>query len=85
MLYNENKSTLDYFIDNIDDKNMQATLRYLQVKDNMIKEYNRKREKEQMKQDIIEDVLSYISIMIENGEAIQKINGLNNAIIQLGK
>ena len=51
----------------------------------MIKEYNRKREKEQMKQDIIEDVLSYISIMIENGEAIQKINGLNNAIKQLGK
>ena len=45
----------------------------------------KEREREQLKKEIIEDVLSRLSIMFETDEAIKEINSLNRAIEQLGK
>ena len=45
----------------------------------------KQQEREQLKKEITEDVLSRISIMFETGEAIKQINSLNKAIEQLGK
>lgn len=42
-------------------------------------------ERQQLKKEITEDVLSRISAMFETGEAIKEINALNKAIEQLEK
>ena len=59
----------DYFINGLDSK-MQATLNMMYMNSMRIDEMNHRREMEQMKQEIIEEVLSRISIMFETGEAI---------------
>ena len=64
---------------------MQATLAMMYNNSRHIDEMNHRREMEQMKQEIIEEVLSRISIMFETGEAIKEINALNKAIEQLGR
>ena len=74
----------DYFINGLDSK-MQATLNMMYMNSMRIDEMNHRREMEQMKQEIIEEVLSRISIMSETGEAIKEINALNKAIEQLGR
>ena len=74
----------DYFINGLDSK-MQATLNMMYMNSMKIDEMNHRREMEQMKQEIIEEVLSRISIMFETGEAMQKIKSLNQAIEQLGE
>ena len=51
----------------------------------MIERYNKQQEREQLKKEITEDVLSRISIMFETGEALEKVNALNKAINQLGE
>ena len=51
----------------------------------MLDRFNREREREQLKKEIIEEVLSRISIMFETGEAIKEINALNKAIEQLAR
>lgn len=51
----------------------------------MIERYNKQQEREQMKKEIVEEVLSRLSIMFETGEAIREITALNKAIEQLGK
>lgn len=51
----------------------------------MLEMFNQKKEREQMKKEIVEEVLSRISIMFETGEAMQKIKSLNKAIEQLGE
>lgn len=51
----------------------------------IIERYNKQQEREQLKKEITEDVLSRISIMFETGEALNKINALNKAINQLGE
>lgn len=45
----------------------------------------KQQEREQLKKEITEDVLSRISIMFETGEAIKEINALNKAIEQLAR
>ena len=45
----------------------------------------RQQEREQLKKEITEDVLSRISILFETGEAIKEINALNKAIEQLAR
>ena len=74
----------DYFINGLDSK-MQATLNMMYMNSMRIDEMNHRREMEHMKKEIIEEVLSRISIMFETGEAIKEINALNKAIEQLGK
>ena len=46
---------------------------------------NKQQERDQLKKEITEDVLSRISIMFETGEAIKEINALNKAIEQLAR
>ena len=74
----------DYFINGLDSK-MQATLNMMYMNSMRIDEMNHRSEMEEMKQEIIEEVLSRISIMLETGEAIKKINSLNEAIEQLAR
>ena len=74
----------DYFINCLDSK-MQATLNMMYMNSMKIDEMNHRREMEQMKQEIIEEVLSRISIMFETGGAIKEINALNKAIEQLAR
>ena len=74
----------DYFINGLDSK-MQATLNMMYMNSMRVDEANHRREMEQMKKEIIEEVLSRISIMFETGEAIKEIKSLNQAIEQLGK
>ena len=74
----------DYFINGLDSK-MQATLNMMYMNSMRIDEANHRREMEQMKKEITEEVLSRISIMFETGEALEKIKSLNKAIEQLGK
>ena len=72
----------DYFINGLDQK-MQATLNMMYLNSNRIDEMNHQREMEEMKKEIVEEVLSRISIMFETGEALKEINTLNKAIEQL--
>lgn len=51
----------------------------------MLDRLNREREKEQLKKEIVDEVLSRLSIMFETGEAIKEINSLNKAIEQLAR
>ena len=74
----------DYFINGLDSK-MQATLNMMYMNSMRIDEANHRREMEQMKKEITEEVLSRISIMFETGEALEKIKSLNKAIEQLGE
>ena len=74
----------DYFIEGLDSK-MQATLNMMYMNSMRVDEANHRREMEEMKQQIIEEVLSRISIMFDTGEAIKEINALNKAIEQLAR
>ena len=49
----------------------------------MIEAFNQKAELEKLKKEIVEEVLSRISIIFETGDAIKKIDALNKAIKQL--
>lgn len=79
-----NENLFNYFISGME-KEMQAQLRYMYTRNNMLNEYERRQEMERMKKEITEDVLSRISIMFETGEALNKVNALNKAIEQLGE
>lgn len=74
----------DYFINGLDSK-MQSTLNMMYLNSMRIDEANHCREMEEMKKEIIEEVLSRISIMFETGEAMEKIKSLNKAIEQLAR
>lgn len=79
-----NENLFNYFISGME-KEMQAQLRYMYTRNNLLNEYEHRQEMERMKKEVTEDVLSRISIMFETGEALNKINTLNKAIEQLGE
>ena len=79
-----NENLFNYFISGME-KEMQAQLRYMYTRNNLLNEYEHRQEMERMKKEVTEDVLSRISIMFETGEALNKINALNKAIEQLGE
>ena len=60
------------------EKSMQATLNLMYARSCMYDEYNHKREMEQMKIEITEDVLSRISATADVSEAIEEIEELLN-------
>ena len=78
----QQEDSFNYFINGLDQK-LQAQLRYAYYRSQMMDEEKHRREMEQMKQEIIEEVMSRISILFETGEAIQQIDGLKKAIDQL--
>lgn len=73
---------LDALISGLDQE-QQAQLRYALFRSQMAEEVKRRHEMEQMKQEIIEEVMSRISVLFETGKAIQQIDGLKKAIDQL--
>ena len=66
---------------NTDQPYLAWNISHARMNDRLYKE----REREQLKKEITEDVLSRISAMFETGEAIKEINALNKAIEQLEK
>ena len=82
---NRNKETLfENFIKGMD-KELQAQLRYLFTHQMMMDEINRKRELEQLKKEVVEEVLARIHLTIDASEVIAKIKELDEAIKKLGK
>ena len=74
----------DYFIQGMDEK-MQTTLNMMYLNSCMIDEENRRREMEQMKEEIVQDVLSRISATVDVSEIFDAIDGLNEKIESLGR
>lgn len=74
----------DYFINGME-KEMQATLRMMYLNSCRIDEENRRREMEQMKGKIVQEVLSRISATVDVTEIFDAIDGLNEKIESLGK
>ena len=64
---------------------MQATLNLMYHNSMMIDEENRRREMEQMKEEIVQEVLSRISATVDVTEIFDAIDGLNEKIESLGK
>ena len=67
------------------DKSMQATLNMMYHNSMMIDEMNHRREMEQMKEEIVQEVLSRISATVDVTEIFDAIDGLNEKIESLGK
>ena len=67
------------------DKSMQTTLNMMYLNSCMIDEENHRREMEQMKEEIVQEVLSRISATVDVTEIIDAIDGLNEKIESLGK
>ena len=74
----------DYFIQGMDEK-MQTTLSMMYLNSCMIDEENHRREMEQMKEEITQEVLSRISATVDVTEIFDAIDGLNEKIESLGK
>ena len=74
----------DYFIQGMDEK-MQTTLNMIYLNSCMIDEENHRREMAQMKEEIVQEVLSRISATVDVTEIFDAIDGLNEKIESLGK
>ena len=64
---------------------MQTTLNMMYLNSCMIDEENHRREMEQMKEEITQEVLSRISATVDVTEIFDAIDGLNEKIESLGK
>ena len=67
------------------EKSMQATLNMMYAHSNMIDELNHRREMEQMKKEIADDVISRISATVDVSEIFEAIDGLNDKINSIGR
>ena len=74
----------DYFIQGMDEK-MQTTLNMMYLNSCMSDEENHRREMAQMKEEIVQEVLSRISATVDVTEIFDAIDGLNEKIESLGK
>lgn len=67
------------------DSQTQSQLKSMYKTNCILKNNNYRKEIEQLKKEIVEEVLSRISVKFETGNAIKEINSLNEAIKQLGR
>ena len=67
------------------DKSMQATLNLMYHNSMLIDEENHRREMAEMKEEIIQEVLSRISATVDVTEIFDAIDGLNDKIESLGR
>lgn len=67
------------------DSKLQMELNWMYAHKRIRDDWEHKQEMERMKKEIVEEVLSRISVMFETGEAIKKIDSLNRAIERLGQ
>ena len=77
-------SMFEYFIKGLD-QTAQATLRLMYANSRIIDEENRRREKEQLKQEIAEYVISHIKATVDISEVLLEIDKLKKALESLGK
>ena len=80
----QKESMFDYFINGME-KEAQATLKMMYLNSRQIDEANHRREMEQMKEEIVQEVLSRISATVDVTEIFDAIDGLNEKIESLGK
>ena len=73
-----------YFISGLDQK-MQAQLSLMFAHNKIMAEEEHRREMEQMKEGIVQEVLSRISATVDVTEIFDAIDGLNEKIESLGK
>ena len=81
---NKQDSMFEYFIKGLDQA-AQATLRLMYAQSRIIDEENRRREKEQLKQEVAEYVISHIKATVDISEVLMEIEELRKAIESLGK
>ena len=67
------------------ERETQAQLRLWFTHQMMIDEINRKKELEQLKEEVVEEVLARIYLTIDASDVIAKIEELDEAIKKLGK
>lgn len=84
MLIVQKEFLFDYFIKGME-QDMQATLKMMYLNSCNIDEANHRREMEQMKEEITQDVLSRISATVDVSEIFDAIDGLNEKLESLGK
>ena len=78
MSYHKNEDMFRYFISGLD-KKMQAELSRMFVRNDMMEREERRKEMEQMKREITEEVMSRISIWIDK-EAIEQLRDMLNSL-----
>ena len=74
----------DYFIQGMDSK-MQATLNMMYFNSCRIDEENHRREMEEMKKEIVEEVLARIAVKVDTGEVVQEMKEFNKELEKLEK
>lgn len=74
----------EYFIKGMD-KEMQAQLRFMYAHKQIQDEFDKKREREQLKKEIIAEVLAHISVSIDISEVIASIKEIQDELNKLGK
>lgn len=84
MLNVQKEFLFDYLIKGME-QDMQATLKLMYLDSCNIDEANHRREMEQMKEEITQDVLSRISATVDVSEIFDAIDGLNEKLETLGK
>lgn len=72
----------EYFIHGLDQKT-QATLNYMYAHSRAIDEINHRREMEQMKEEVVREVLAQLSVSVDIGDALQQIEELRKALDSL--
>ena len=77
------KSLLDWSLKGLDSK-LQAQLSLYYNHQMMIEQFRHSKEMEQMKQEIIDEVLSRISVSADVTNAVQQIEKLKETINKLG-
>ncbi|MBR6800835.1 MAG: hypothetical protein IKM61_03700 [Eubacteriaceae bacterium] len=63
----------------------QATLKLMYQKASIIDAENHRREMEQMKKEIVKEVLEQIAVEIDSGDALKEIDFIREAIKRLGE
>lgn len=84
MSYHSDEEMFRYFISGMDQK-MQAQLSLMFAHNRIMAEEEHRREMEQMKEEIVQEVLSRISATVDVTEIFDAIDGLNEKIESLGK
>ena len=67
------------------DQNQQLELNLMYTHNRMRYNLYHKKEMEQLKKEIVEEVLARISVKVDTGEAIQEVKGLNKELEKFEK
>lgn len=82
--YNKNDDFFRYFISGMDSK-MQADLSYRFAHNKLLAKEEHRREMEQMKKEIVADILANLSLTVDITDVLRQIEELRRAIDSLGR